>query len=196
MRITDKRFAEIQGHELAWWANNDVPIESLHERYTKVFAPYFFAFGVVADIGSGPAPYVLSRAVRWIRGWAIDPLIIEYTRLAKYRNAWLAPLGLATSTRTIGGGVCDGVFCLNTLDHVQDTYEMLSELARITKRGGRLFLLVDIDKEPDLMHPHKIKKDWLLRVLEGYFSTLYCKVEPSWKFTNDVLWYIGSRRLK
>jgi len=168
MKISDEKFAEIQGYELEWWTNTDFsPKESLWERYTEVFEPYLFMFDVVADVGSGPVPYVLSEVVSWGWAWAIDPLIIEYALQDRYRDIWVSRLRLATSTKYIEGGECDGVFCLNTLDHVQDPGEM-----------------------------HRIRKDWLLYALGGYFSALYNKVEPSWKFSNDVFWYVGTRRHK
>ena len=192
--IDEKRFKRIQTRELEWWAHNKFNPEVEWGYYNNHFLGYFKRFGVVADVGCGPVPYFFNPlvAANVDAAWAIDPLIFEYQKIPKYAAVWAdKQYCCAKATTFVGDNHFDAVFALNVLDHVQDTGVFMRELARILVPGGRLFLAVDIDKPTDPMHPHTISGKWLLEWLVERFDVLMFKTENSWKFANDVAWFVG-----
>lgn len=196
MGVDDARYAKIQERELGWWQNYNFNPQGQWTHYDKVLAPYLGdMLDFVADVGCGPVPYFLNPLVRFMRGLAVDPLIHEYAKIEKYRQHWVSEslITAHTSTLELFSGELDVVFCLNTLDHAQYPGGLVRELHRVVKEGGLLFLLVDVNKEPDPMHPHKIELDWARTVLLGFFDEDLFKVEKSWKFSSDVLYFVGRK---
>ena len=197
MTISQKQYEAIQAKELKWWQNYPYKPEPSWKHYTAHFAPYFEPFEIVGDIGCGPVPYIFNPIVgqetTWEAAWAIDPLIFKYSHIAKYRKWWKhKQICCTTDTGDIQDDYFDAVFALNVLDHVMDPKIMLLEIVRVLKPGGRLFLMVDIDRPPDAMHPHKIDSGWLLEQLVESYDVLMFKEEKSWKFKSQVAWFVGN----
>lgn len=151
--------------------------------------------GRVADVGCGPVPYLLNHNVVFEEGYAVDPLIAKYMMLPKYESYWgLCGLNIASheSIKTIPE--VDVVFFLNAIDHAQDPWKLLSKVVAKLKHGGRLFLFSDVGKPPDAMHPHTIDPKRLQDELKDACDVVYGVIEPSWKFANSVMYYVGNRR--
>jgi SAM-dependent methyltransferase len=194
-KISNKRFASIQKMELEWWTNSPHDPRRPWYYYDRVFLPHLDGnLGVVADIGCGPVPYFCNHNVLYEKAYAVDPLISEYMGLGKFNPFYCRSSfsGFYDVSELCDESV-DVAFLLNTLDHAQDPESLLDEIARILVRKGRLFLFVDVDKKPDVMHPHTIDFGWLRHELDGRFERELREIFPSWKFDNRVIYYIGRK---
>ena len=192
--IDAARYSQIQGYEFEFWQNNVVDFQVLWGHYLPPFVPYLPKHcGTVVDVGSGPMPFFLSGLFDYDEAWAVDPLIYEYASLLRY-----APLyGEFSIRRTIGeieDQFADTVFALNVLDHVRDPLFTIVEIGRICKPGGYLFFFVDVGKPPDHMHPHTLNGLEVIDMFRPTFEILDVHRARSWKFDNDCLWLIGSRK--
>ncbi len=107
------------------------------------------------EIGPGPFP-ALAAAPVWLRAVAVDPLAKGYA------DEGLVPAGAAhivfveaTGERVpLPSGFADLVIIENALDHVTDPAAVLSEISRLLRADGLLWLLVDLSHHRDHMHPH------------------------------------------
>lgn len=192
-------FAKIQLKELSYWRNTPYPPTGSWYYYDREFLPYIdLNYLTVGDFGSGPVPYFFNHNVRYREGWAIDPLIHEYVGITKYKPYYDAARADRKTFRVekrmqgFDYGYFEAMFALNVLDHVQDIDEALYQLARVTR--GRLFIYVDVDKPPDPMHPLTVSAELLVSFLNINFDPIYVNVTPSWKFDNDVLYFVGDRK--
>jgi len=192
-RITEEKYKQVQRHELEWWRNNHIDVNWLWNTYLDVFEPWLREFECVVDIGCGPMPIFCSPRIQGERWIAVDPLFEEYNSIPYYTKYHSGKIEFANEAGQVASNSADGVFCLNALDHVQDPGNMLVHLRRILKPGGRLYLFVDIDKPTDPMHLHTIRRDWLLSKL-SVLKLIELKMNKSWKFANDVMWYVGEER--
>jgi hypothetical protein len=44
------------------------------------------------------------------------------------------------------------------------------------------------------MHPHMLTQDWVATELFRYFTMERVLIEPSWKFKNPIMFYVGRKR--
>ncbi len=193
--ISKHMYDRVQHMELVWWTNNEYDPQMSWEHYDGHFLPYIVPFGVIADVGCGPYPYIFSPHISYGVGWAIDPLIFQYQKIPRYVELWKdKQLSCATDTIAIEDGNFDALFMLNVLDHVQSPALTLVELHRVLAPGGRFFLMVDVNRLPDPMHPHKIDCRWLLEWLVKRFRVLHFRTEESWKWVGDVFYFVGDKK--
>ena len=192
--VSDKQFKTVQAHELGYWKSTPYDPTNPWYYYDRAFIPYLHPVDLALEFGCGPVPYLLNHNVRFKKGVAIDPLIVEYCKLRRYGHYWKTSkiIDVASSARHLPDGYGDVTFALNVLDHVQDPEKFLDLLAAKTK--GLLFLFTDVDKPPDKMHPHTIDSTWLWGELGARFREELWLVEKSWKFSNNVVYYIGRKR--
>jgi SAM-dependent methyltransferase len=196
MKVNDHRYRMAQKAELDFWRNTEIDPRRPWWYYDRKFLPHLTRCGLAVEVGCGPVPYLLNHNVLFREGYAVDPLILKYAQMVKYHPHRAAAcekaLHLITSTRSIVDDFADTTFCLNTLDHVQAPGEFIQELVRITNK--RLFLYTDVDKPVDQAHPHNISTDWLETVLREHFFIELIEVGCSWKFKNDIFWFVGRRK--
>jgi ubiquinone/menaquinone biosynthesis C-methylase UbiE len=192
--VQDGRFAGIQKHELEWWTNyNYMPWGEWTQYHSKLHM-HLRPFRSVADVGSGPVPFFLSGVIFYEDAIAIDPLISKYLSIERYKQYHDKEFGCFSRIEDVCEKMFDGVFCLNTIDHVRDPTAFISELDRILEPGGRLYVCVDVEKPPDPLHPHMIHADWLDEQFSFYtYKTLLRQVVPSFKFQNDLYWFVGDK---
>ena len=83
-------------------------------------------------------------------------------------------------------GHWDVVFCISVLEHIDDLYEFLADLDRITLPGGMLFLTVDCQEEdgPDNKHFHWMRKRIFSRKTWMELGHFY--LERGWEFLGWV----------
>jgi len=205
-RISDEQFAQIQDDEWRWWTFNALYDNYDHRIdcwpiYDRHFQPYLLPeFRAVADVGSGPMPYILNPIIIANERVAIDPLFDRYMKVNRFHELLEQLSGHFLDIAEAPSNYFDGVFCQNCLDHVQDPDLMLAELHRIIAPGGRLYFYVDVGRPPDVMHTYLLDKDKLIADLEVLFKPLLCDVGLSWKgdvghpWGNEVLWFVGGRR--
>ncbi len=127
--------------------------ENIHDAIARDGATW-------VDVGCGPFS-VLMEAPAGITKIMVDPLMkfylhhklvppVEDTSRHVFIEAAGEDLPLADETAEM-------VFCTNTLDHVADPWQTLSELVRILKVGGHLIIDTDTEGQTDEMHPHALK---------------------------------------
>ncbi|MFM9994428.1 MAG: class I SAM-dependent methyltransferase [Phycisphaerales bacterium] len=121
------------------------------------------------EIGAGPCP-ALSAAPRWRRAVAIDPLARGYAE-----EGLLTPAaGHVTYLEATGEriplptGFADLVIIENALDHVSDPRAVVTEIRRLLRPGGLLWVLVDLSEYRDHMHPHPFNETRLRSLLAGF----------------------------
>jgi len=190
-----------QERELEWWTNvRNFNPRNAWSHYDSHFSPFLKRkFDCVFDVGCGPVPYFCNCDVVHTRlACAIDPLMPEYQKLDKYKVFRAGfkysirtsmPDDVTMRTWTIPNP--DAIFLLNMLDHAEVPAFTLVRAIELLRKDGLLFVFCDIGKEPDLMHPHTLGAASLH--FDGLVD-LYMKVEPSWKFDNDVLYYVGRKK--
>lgn len=191
--ISDQQYASVSKNELDWWANaRYTPFRQWHQ-YDKVFMPYYpdEVQDCVIDVGSGPVPILCNHNVFYRRGISVDPLNPEYAKIQKYTKYLTKSFETVRWTHELEDDIADIAFCLNTLDHVKDPTRFIGSLNRVLRRYGKLFLMVDIDKPKDWAHPHTITRDWLAQELLGGFIPMLWLEKKSWKFENQVLYFVG-----
>lgn len=109
------------------------------------------------DVGCGPYS-VLLQAPEAVTKIMIDPLMKHYFHHklvppGTYGSRHIFLEGFAEDL-ALANESADIVFCTNALDHVDNPWVALSELARILKVGGYLILEVDTGGDTDDLHPH------------------------------------------
>jgi len=186
-------FQQIQSRELGYWQNTQYAPTGSWYYYDRAFLPYLFDCGIAMDVGSGPVPYLMNHNVRITAGYAVDPLIFDYVKLDRYVPYWKLFGGSIKPVKSVGdiNSKVQTVFMLNVIDHAYDPVLLIDRATSRLVDNGRAFIYVDINKPPDSMHPHRIRADWLLDKLNDHFRTVYRHIERSWKFGNDILWYVG-----
>ena len=104
------------------------------ERFVRRASRLIPAGAVVLDAGAGDAPYRgYFRHVRYITADLAATGYHEVSRLDLICNLSALPLA---------GDTFDAVLCTQVLEHVPDPQQVLAELYRVLRPGGRLFLTV------------------------------------------------------
>jgi len=161
------------GWDLDFWSNH----------YTTLFIREWCQQGHWVDLGCGPSQadwYVVTNnsAVN-ILGVDFSPVALEQARTLSPVEGleWLCadfrqPLPLDAST-------FDGCICSHTLEHVEDTEALFSEITRIVKPGGRLIVIVphlySHDSETHCWH---FSQDQLSEVLVEYGVIEHLEITP------------------
>lgn len=187
-------YKRAQVHELEWWTDNQIDMSLEWGHYMEHLGEWLSEIGhvgVAIDVGSGPIPFLCSGNIEFDRGIAVDPLIHKYADIEWVKEQIACEFERVADIHDLLTGTSDLTLCLNTIDHVESPYEMVRQLARVTAMGGFLVVAVDLDKPPDVYHPHTIKGPTLIRALSRYAVTKLCVIDDSWKFENKVLWYVG-----
>lgn len=194
--VTDARYEQAQYHELEWWTDNPIPMDEEWKHYLEYLGDFLEEVGHVGtciDVGSGPIPFFCCP-ISCDRAIAVDPLIEEYAEIEWAQEQITRDFERVMDIHDVESAVSDLTLCLNTLDHAQSPYELLRQCVRVTKSGGHLVVTVDLDKPPDVYHPHMIRGPALVRALGRYCEQKISVVDQSWKFDNLVLWYAGQVR--
>lgn len=197
MAISNEAYRIIQIQELGYWTHTPYPPDGPWRHYDKAFIRFLDKHRVAVDVGCGPVPYLFNHNVRYDVGFAVDPLIEKYYKIPRYRKYWDLygqDVERLHSLSLLEDGIADAVYGLNVLDHVQDVERLLEEIYRKMAQIGVLYLYVDVGKKPDKMHPHMIDADELLDQLDMLFVDIWYKIQPSWKFDNQVLFYVGGKK--
>ena len=140
-------------------------------------SPEQFAGAVVLDVGCGPISQSLSL-IHCATVHAVDPLIDHYRELQ--------PFGWEYFRSAVASGAeelpfedqsIDVVHCRNVLDHTRNADQVLSEIARVLRPGGRLLLNCDLRNQrgggPG--HPY----NWCRKVLEQRVFAQFVPVRPA-----------------
>lgn len=126
------------GERLETFVGGDTRQEHLH-RYAMTLE--MAAGKNILDIacGEGYGVYLLSKKAAQVTGIDIDHATIEKAR-AKYKASNITFRQGSVLAIDAGNAVFDMVTCFETLEHTEDHDKLLSELKRVLKPGGILFI--------------------------------------------------------
>lgn len=119
----------------------------------------------VVEIGGGPHPTIAQG--QWRLAASVDPLNDGYAACGLWSPG---PLGFTPVTAPgeqlpLAGNTFDLVVCDNCLDHVADPGRVVAEIARVLRPGGHAWVLVDLRRTIDDMHPHAFTPELLRSML-------------------------------
>lgn len=144
-----------KGTELSYWKKAGLA------KGADFYGGYLKAFGLrddeflrlsVGDFGCGPFGGILSALKGLEAAYPIDVLADEYNSWGTSASRIFAFDGCLTPVST---ECCDVMFSANALDHTPDPTNSISEIFRILKPGGRLYVHVHLraDSEINKAHP-------------------------------------------
>lgn len=170
-----------EANELAYWKKKKQEEGVLTNRHYEYFYTSHFDLNasyydnkVILDIGCGPRGS-LEWASMASRRIGLDPLADEYCRLGASHHR-MEYINAPSERIPLENYSCDAVFSFNSLDHVEDIEQTISEFKRITRPGGIFLLLVEINHPPTACEPHNVTPKNLLDSLRPEFTCENLKV--------------------
>lgn len=170
-----------QFNELHYWKRRksiEGTLSNDHYQYfyTKCFGlePGFYEGKVVMDIGCGPRGSLEWADMAW-RRIGVDPLANEYLALGA-RMHRMEYLPAPAESIPIGDSACDIVASFNSLDHVANVERVIAEMKRVTRAGGTLLLMVEVNHPPTACEPHELSPDKLISWLAPEFTCVAVEV--------------------
>jgi len=120
------------------------------------------------EIGAGPFP-ALAAAPRWKRAVAVDPIARAYAEEGILPDAagHITYIEAPGERVPLAASFADLVIIENALDHVSDPAAVLTEIRRLLRPGGLLWVLVDLSTYTDHMHPHPFDESRIRALLRG-----------------------------
>lgn len=107
----------------------------------------------VLDVGCGPRGS-LEWATNATERVGLDPLAGAYRELGTDRHA-MTYVEAGAEAIPLPTGHFDVVACLNALDHVDDLDQAIAEISRVTREGGTLLLITEVNHEPTATEPQQ-----------------------------------------
>jgi len=177
-KISGEEWTDSQKQELQYWkwskkiGKNEFNKRTVFIKYFSEFACWFeesigeMNFGIVADIGCGATLGALPLIKEAIAKFAIDSLMDEYVKMHKkeydkrFENNICDTYILRnckTENLDFPDESFDEIFCMNMLDHVEDSEKSFKEICRVLKKGGYLFFNVDLRPDTANSPCHKIR---------------------------------------
>lgn len=156
-----------QFNELRYWKHTKAASGGLsNDHYAHFYTAHFgmppeaYAGKVLVDIGCGPRGS-LEWADMAAERIGVDPLADEYKRLGADRHA-MRYIACPAEAIPLPDASADFVFSFNSLDHVDNVEAVIAQVKRITKPGGRFFLIVEVNHPATPCEPHELKPADLL----------------------------------
>ena len=194
-QATSEEWADAQPLERSFWESEDwrsSPASRRRLEWGRHLASLNltldeFADQAVLDVGCGPsgiACYVEAR-----RRVGLDPLAEVYEQWNGDLGDQIELVAAQAEIMPFPDDSFDTVFCINSLDHVQNANTVLTEIARVLQPGGRLVLHVDLDSplrwlhkrvRPHVgqTHPLALSYAWLRQSLASQFTVLAERRDP------------------
>jgi SAM-dependent methyltransferase len=151
---------------------------------------------VVADFGCGPRGSLVWAKSAKIR-LGIDVLASRYIEC--FSSEHLShDMIYVTSTETsipIPTALCDVVFSVNSLDHVQNLRPMCEEIRRILKPGGEIIGSFNLNHPGNRAEPQTLSESILKETLFKDYEIIHWWISASGP-TNDKYQPLYSRQLK
>lgn len=151
--------SELAWHQQAFEKRKGEPSNSWYERhFTKNFGfdKSFYDNKKILDIGCGPL-----GSLEWADNAklrvGLDPLANEYMKIGASELNMVFVLSPAEKI-PFPDNYFDVISSFNSMDHVDDVDQVISEVKRVCKSGGTLLLITDIHEKPTVNEPQII--DW------------------------------------
>ena len=150
--------SEKHAEELDYWIKRKNEEGTLHASWYEYFYTEHFGLGVedyaglrVLDIGCGPR-----GSLEWAENAGerigLDPLADEYRKL-RPEGYQMEMIAAGSESIPFADGYFDIVASFNSLDHVDDLDETISEIKRVVCPGGYFLLLTDVNHKATLCEP-------------------------------------------
>ena len=153
--------------EIGYWRSRrkvEGTLNDLSEKYRYTYTEHFglnpddYRGKRIMDIGCGPR-----GSLEWCEGAeelvGLDPLAHKYERIQPYPEPRMNYVRGSAEAIPFPDGYFDFVTSLNSLDHVDDPPAAITEIARVTRPGGRFLLLVEINHPPRRAEPWRLQWD-------------------------------------
>lgn len=135
--------------ELEWWENHYKELG--HNKFVEKRADEYKMFishlpglenetGIGVDYGNGLISVFERDIIK------VDPLNEEYGKIIQQNGDY------RTSTSGIDDNSVDYIVCVNVIDHTPDSNEMVKDICRMLKPGGRLYFGVNFDDSLSKIH--------------------------------------------
>lgn len=181
---TLKRFSELQ-----YWKKKKVEEGELGNEHYKYF--YTEHFGLddsfyrnkrVLDIGCGPR-----GSLEWAnmakKRVGLDPLANSYLKLGADKHA-MKYVNSTSESMPFEDSSFDVTCSFNSLDHVNNPEKSISEIKRVTTKGGLYLLLVEINHEPTACEPHSLEP----KIVRSFEPEFVCRDIRIFKPHSDGLY--------
>lgn len=153
-------------NELEFWARNVEKEGILQNSFYETFFVSDFEISHddykdkrILDIGCGPRGSLEWADMASLR-IGLDPLVNEYYKLGGgtlfHKMHYIKGYG---EDMPFQDELFDFVFSINSLDHVDDLDETISEIKRVLKIGGICGIIVDVNHKPTINEPITIDLD-------------------------------------
>lgn len=148
---------------------------------------------IVVDIGSGPLGGIV-RGFDCKIGIAIDPLNNQFEKIGWIiQDKCFIPLVAPAESLPLIGNFADIVCTMNALDHMKNVDRAISEMVRILKIGGRLYINVDLRKKHLICEGHKIclEVDYFNEIAKKYNLKIIKEQIEKWEAKGVIPTYVG-----
>ncbi|MEL7047574.1 MAG: class I SAM-dependent methyltransferase [Pseudomonadota bacterium] len=147
-------------NEMLFWRKhklkqgNELYNGHMNHFFTEHFGiePSYYSGKRILDVGCGPVG-TLEWATDAAERVGLDPLADKYVKLTGGKHA-MRYVKSGSEDIPFEDGHFDIVTTFNSLDHVEDVDQTISELCRVLRPGGDLLLIVEINHEPTITEPH------------------------------------------
>jgi ubiquinone/menaquinone biosynthesis C-methylase UbiE len=151
--------------ELAYWRGRKQEEQRLANTHYRRF--YTEHFGLadadydgkrVLDIGCGPRGS-LEWADMALERVGLDPLAEQYLEELGADDHAMSYFATGSETIPFSDGHFDIVCSFNSLDHVDDLDQTISEIGRVVAPGGYFLLIAEVNNEPTVCEPSTFSWD-------------------------------------
>ena len=166
--------------ELSFWRSRHENEQVLRNDHYRFFYTDFFKLTDedyrgyrVLDVGCGPRGS-LEWADMALERIGLDPLVDRYRALG-INNHSMGYCHAPVEAIPYESEYFDRVVSFNSLDHVDNLFQALSEINRVTKQGGMFLLIVEVNHPPTPTEPVELTEaDLKDKLLETYDVQSWC----------------------
>lgn len=200
VKVDRQRWEEAQKFEsdgwVEYWRGHTDDRSPEHSRLFDGYRAAPANLQAVAEFGCGPFTQLryINQAIKkqFFSATLIDPLVRAYLDLphCTYKDGQLSNVPIqmveAQAEEYQVEDAFDTVICINVLEHVQDAWQVLTNLHSALKPGGTLILgertydTFDCSKLFDIGHPIRIKTS-VIRKFQEHFDVLHNCTQPGYE---------------
>ncbi len=144
----------------------------------------FFDNRIVVDIGCGPGGSLcwIEKAKARI---GVDPLTERYTAFGIEKHD-MVYLQACAEKIPLPSRYADVIFCVNSLDHVDNPVKAMAEIRRILKPGGHFIGSINLRKITTINEPHRLTESGLREYLFKGWIREYYLIRPEGEQLGDL----------